>query len=127
MCFPLPFPIFQLCFECDLFCAEDIVRVGSACIASFHTVTALPRNGQRLHWSFTRRVWRRLRIWNGACPYDFILYHNLINFGVMEGLPGWIAQIENTWEAMAVFREHMRLHPAEYEEDSDSETLSWGQ
>ena len=127
MWFPLPFPIFQLCFECDLFCAEDIERVVSACIASFHTATALPGHGQRLYWSFTRKVWRRLRIWNGACPYDFILYHNLINFGVMEGLPGWIVQIENTWEAMAVFREHMRLHPAEHEEDSDSETLSWGQ
>ena len=42
MWFPLPFPIFQLCFECDLFCAEDIERVDSACIASFHTATALP-------------------------------------------------------------------------------------
>ena len=39
----------------------------------------------------------------------------------------WLVQIENTLEAMAVFREHMRLHPADYEEDSDSETLSWGQ
>ena len=109
MWFPLPFPIFQLCFECDLFCAEDIERVGSACIASFHTATALPGHGQRLYWSFTRKVWRRLRIWNGACPYDFIV------------------QIENTWEAMAVFREHMRVLPAEQEADSDSETLSWGQ